>query len=183
MAKFENKEYKHIDLLEDKPEFFDNDSLMAYYQRNYQGKEISEELKKSVSKMDAFANQVKEADIIIMAYPMHNFGIPGIVKTWFDNIMQKGMAFDYGPTGPFGMYKGKKSLTVYTSGGSYTPDKVSINYPEWNTLELLAKIEFAFMGFEKAEVIGATTSNPKMKEENMDTAKAKIDAVLNEWYS
>ena len=123
-----------------------------------------------------------KADIVVLAHPMHNFGIPGIVKTWFDSVLQKGKAFDYGASGPFGMLTDKKALSIYTSGGSYTDDKVTIDYPNWNTLKFLTKINFGFAGFNEAEVIGASTANPQKLEANLSEAKKEIDRVIAKWF-
>jgi FMN-dependent NADH-azoreductase len=178
-----NQSVIEIDLEKTPPVFFDNAKLMAYYQRNYQGKPLSDEQQKLMEKMDSFANSVKEADLVIVVSPMHNFGMPGIVKTWFDNVIQKGVAFDYGEKGPFGMHKGKKALTVFTSAGSYTPDKVTTNYPEWDTYSIQSKIEFGYMGFTEIEVVSASTGNPGKVEENLNEAKFKIVNILQKWFN
>jgi FMN-dependent NADH-azoreductase len=176
-------EVTEIDLEKTPPVFFDNTKLMAYYQRNYQGKPISDEQKKQMEVMDGLANSVKEADLVILISPMHNFGMPGIVKMWFDDVIQKGVAFEYGSNGPFGLLKGKKALTVFTSGGSYSIEKVTLNYPEWDTYSILSKILFGYMGFSETEVVSASTSNPEKTEENLNDAKKKIDGIVKKWFS
>ncbi len=178
-----NKNVTEIDLEITQPTFFNNESLMAYYQRNYQGIPLNSEQEKSLKVMDDFTEKVNNADIVILVSPMHNFGMPGIVKTWFDNIIQKGIAFDYGATGPFGMFKGKKALTLYTSAGSYSTEKVTANYPEWDSYTFLSKIEFSFMGFDEIEVISASIGNAETIDENLNNAKLKIDQVLTKWLS
>ena len=178
---FINKIVTEIDLEITQPSFFNNESLMAYYQRNYQGKTLNSDQEKLMKVMDDFTEKVKNADIVILISPMHNFGMPGIVKTWFDNIIQKGIAFEYGAKGPYGMFKGKKALTVFTSGGSYSSEKVTANYPEWDSYTFLSKIEFSFMGFDEVEVISASTANSEMADKNLHEAKLKIDQLLSKW--
>lgn len=176
-----NQTVTEIDLEKTPPVFIDNSMLMAYYQRNYQGKPLNEDQIKLMEKMDYFANSVKEADLVVVVSPMHNFGMPGIVKTWFDNVIQKGVAFDYGAKGPFGMHKGKKALTVFTSSGSYSTEKVTANYPEWDTYSFQSKIEFGYMGFSEIEVVSASTGNLEKVEGNISEAKHKLDIILNKW--
>lgn len=175
------KEITEIDLEKTPPDFFDYSKLMAYYQRNYQGKPLSDEQKKQIEIMDGYTNNVKEADLVIVVSPMHNFGMPGIVKTWFDNVIQKGVAFEYGPNGPYGLFKGKKALTVFTSGGSYSNEKVTLIYPEWDTYSMLSKILFGYMGFSETEVVSASTGNSKKTEGNLNEAKIKLDEILTKW--
>jgi FMN-dependent NADH-azoreductase len=176
-----NQSINEIDLEKTPPVFIDNSKLMSYYQRNYQGIPLNKEQVKIMETMDYFANSVKEADLVIVVSPMHNFGMPGIVKTWFDNVIQKGVAFDYGEKGPIGLHKGKKALTVFTSAGSYSTDKVTTNYPEWDTYSLLSRIEFGYMGFSEIEVVSASTGNPDKLEENVNLAKIKIEGILKRW--
>jgi len=181
IEKLGKNDVTEIDLEKTPPVFFDNSKLMAYYQRNYQGKPLSEEQKNQMAVIDDFTNNVKEADVVIVFSPMHNFGMPGIIKTWFDNVIQKGIAFEYGPKGPYGMFNGKKALTVYTSGGAYSTEKVTVNFPEWDTFNMLSKIEFGFMGFSEIEVVSASTGNPEKIEGNINEAKNKISEIITKW--
>ncbi len=174
-------EITELDLEKNPPSFFEFNSLMGYYRRNYQGKELVKEQAEKIKPMDDLLNQLKKADIVIVVSPMHNFGMPGIVKLWFDSVMQKGVAFDYGEKGPLGLFKNKKALTIFTSAGEYSCKQVSTNYPEWDTYSFLAKIEFAYMGFNAIEVVTASTGNPNSKDKNIHIAKSRIEEVLKNW--
>ncbi len=82
---------------------------MSYYRRNYQKKELSIEQKQAIYGIDALVKMVIKADIVLLSSPMHNFGMPGLVKLWFDSIIIKGETFDYNENGsPVGLLKGKK---------------------------------------------------------------------------
>lgn len=68
------------------------------------------------------AEQFKSADSILISTPMWNFGIPYILKHYFDLIIQPGLTFSYSPeTGYTGMVTGKKAAVVYARGGAYGP--------------------------------------------------------------
>jgi len=170
-----------IDLEKQKPEFYNNASLMAYYQRNFQHGELNNEQINLLSKADYFAKLVKDSDLVILVSPMHNFGMPAIIKAWFDNVMQKGVAFEYGEKGPYGLFKGKKALVVYTNGGVYSFDKFSPNYPDWDTYKLLATIEFKFMGFDDIKIVSASTGNAEFVSKNLYEAKNEISSILSSW--
>jgi len=176
-----NNIIEELDLETSPPPFFDYGILMSYYKRNYQGKALSSDENAKIMAMDKLTKQLSKADIVILASPMHNFGMPGIVKLWFDAVMQKGIAFDYGEKGSFGKFKNKKALTIFTSGGEYSCKQVSTDYPEWDTYSFLSKILFTFMGFKEIEVVTSSTSNPHNKEKNMYSAKNRIEEILKNW--
>lgn len=176
-----NHTIEELDLETSPPPYFDYGILMNYYKRNYQGKALTAEESGNMLAMDKLTKQLAKADIVLLFSPMHNFGMPGIVKLWFDAVMQKGVAFDYGEKGPFGKFKTKKALTVFTSGGEYSCKQVTTNYPEWDTYSFLAKIEFAFMGLKEIEVVTASTSNPINKEKNLYSAQSRIEEIIKNW--
>ncbi|GLY96157.1 NAD(P)H dehydrogenase [Actinoplanes sp. NBRC 103695] len=67
--------------------------------------------------------KINRADTIIVQFPMWWFGMPAILKGWFDRIWHQGYA--YGKRGPHGEWigygdgflAGKRALAVVTMGG------------------------------------------------------------------
>ncbi len=78
--------------------------------------------------------------------------------------------------------EGRKALTLFTSGGIYGEEKVTLEYPNWNNLAFTAKINFNFMGYDEAEVIGTSLRDEKTAEKNLNDAHKKISAVVKKWY-
>ncbi len=173
---------EEIDLEKNPPPYFDHNVLMAYYRRNYQGKELSPEQRQFIKGMDEMVKKLKRAEIVVVVSPMHNFGMPGIVKLWFDAVIQKGETFDYGENGaPVGLLSDKKALVIFTSGGEYSCKQVSLQYPEWDTYSFLSKILFSFLGMKHVEVVTAGTANPNNKETNLHKAKSRIEEIIIQW--
>ena len=170
------KNVETIDLLEYTPPIFNNKSINAYYKRNYGGHELSESEANLLKENDRLIKQLKSADILVMAYPMHNFSMPAAVKAYLDAVIFNGETFEMGKK----MMAGRKALTLFTSGGIYNKDMVNLEYPNWNNLALTAKINFNFMGFDEAQVIG--TSLRENAEEKLSDAKKQISAVVEKWY-
>jgi len=184
-ASIKNSTIEHLDLLKNQPSFFTAESLAAYKMRNYGGMSLNDVQKASIASIDKMCEQLKSADILVLAYPMHNFGMPGIIKTYFDAVIQHGETFKYGANGPEGLMKGKKALTIYTSGGRYAADKTTHEYPNWDTLTVLSKIELSYLGYSEIEVIGAQgTLNPTpgFKEQVINEATEKVNAIAKKWY-
>lgn len=167
-----------VDLLTEKLPIFSEASLGAYGKRNYMKQELTSTESALLSDHDRLIKQFKTADVIVMAYPMYNFGMPGVVKSYLDAIMFNGETFEMGKK----LMAGKKSLTLYTSGGIYTPDHVALDYPHWDTLSLNAKINFGFMGFDQSEVVAASLRDSATEPERMKVADEKITTLVTKWY-
>ena len=62
---------------------------------------------------DDLIESLKQADEIVLAVPMYNFGIPSSLKAYFDRIARAGITFKYTETGPVGLLE-NKSATVFS---------------------------------------------------------------------
>jgi FMN-dependent NADH-azoreductase len=109
---------------------------------------------------------------------MHNFGTPAAIKSWMDAVIFKGETFDYGQK----MMAGKKALVLFTSGGTYSEDKFNFDYPNWNSIALMCKANFSFMGFDESEVLGASLRDEKAAAENLGKLQERIKQVVAKWY-
>lgn len=167
-----------IDLLKTPMPIFNETSMQAYYKRNYGGQKLSADEAKSLEQNDKLIAQLKSADVLVMAYPMHNFGMPAAVKGYLDAVIFNGETFEMGKK----LMAGKKALTLFTSGGIYADGSFGFDYPQWNTLQLLAKINFSFMGFDQAEVLGTSLRDPKTQAERLEQMKEKINSIIKSWY-
>ncbi|HLD44578.1 MAG TPA: NAD(P)H-dependent oxidoreductase, partial [bacterium] len=166
---------ERLDLLQDVPDMFDELRLSAYIDRNYQNKTLSAEQQNAIQKMDRMTAQLKSADIVVIAYPMHNFSMPAMIKAYFDSVMQKGVTWSIGSKGFEGLMKGKKALVLTSSGGVYEGPMVS-----WEHSTTLAKTEFSFMGFSDVRVISAAGLNmdPQKTDQIIDDAKKQLRVAI-----
>jgi len=69
---------------------------------------------------DALINELFAADTVVIAAPMHNFGVPSTLKAWIDHISRAGRTFSFGANGPQGLLKGRRAILVLASGGVYS---------------------------------------------------------------
>lgn len=168
-----------VDLLKEKIPLFDENSIQAYYKRNYGGQKLNESEAKLLEQNDKLVAQLKSADVIVMAYPMHNFGMPAAVKAYLDAVVMKGETFDYGQK----MMAGKKVLTLFTSGGIYSENTFNFDYPNWNSIALMTKANFSFMGFDESEIIGTSLRDEATEAERLNEAKSKISTIVKKWYN
>ncbi|XP_072516229.1 NAD(P)H dehydrogenase [quinone] 1-like [Salminus brasiliensis] len=73
-------------------------------------------------------NKVSQADLIIFQFPMYWFNVPGIMKGWFDRVLTQGFAFTLQNMYDNGIFKDKKAMLSFTTGGTesmYLPDGVN----------------------------------------------------------
>ncbi len=171
-------EVEVLDLLATPAPAFTQQSMGAYYKRNYQGQPLSPDEAATLEGHDALIAQLKSADVVVLAHPMHNFGAPGPVKQWLDAVMFNGETFSYAAPS----MAGRKALVLYTSGGRYDAQVASTQQGQWDTLTQLMKINFGFMGFDSCEVLSASLRNPATAEGNLAAVTAEIEALVARWY-
>lgn len=67
---------------------------------------------------DALLAEVKAADVLVIALPVYNFGVPAQMKAWIDQLARKGDTFYYTEAGPVGLLTGKRAIVAFTSDGT-----------------------------------------------------------------
>jgi FMN-dependent NADH-azoreductase len=78
----------------------------------------SPEQKKLLTTSDNYVQEWKNSDIIVMAAPMYNFGIPAALKAYFDLLARVNLTFSYTAEGPVGHLKNKKVIITVATGGT-----------------------------------------------------------------
>src|SRR5262245_19328574 len=81
--------------------------------------ERSPEQQAIVDYSDTLVEEIKRADVIVLALPMYNFGVPSTLKAYFDHIARAGVTFRYTENGPVGLLTGKQVYVFATRGGLY----------------------------------------------------------------
>lgn len=169
-----------LDLTKEVPEFFFNENLTNYALRNYMGQELDSVGTKNLEKFDRFTKQFKEADVVVVAYPMYNFTMPGIVKSYFDMVMQKGETWDVTESGYVGLLNDKKALLLSSAGGIYNEEMGNLAYDMSSSL---FKTLMGFVGINDIKIISAQGMNMLSSEEVekvLDNSKLDIsDFVEN----
>lgn len=126
------------------------------------------------------AAQMKSADIVVVAFPMYNFSMPAIVKTWFDSVMQRGVTFGEGNDGQIISNAAKKALALISCGGVYSNELSSRGEHALS----LSNFEFQYMGY--SDVRGILAEGMAMKEgvkqANLNKSISQVRAIAREWY-
>lgn len=102
-------------------------------------------------KIEDIIARFKAADKYVLSMPMWNFGIPYILKHYFDLLIQPGLTFSFSPeTGYKGLVTGKPVVVIAARGGAYpenTP-QAAVDYQVSYTKQLLG-----FIGFTDIKVV------------------------------
>ena len=130
------------------------------------------EQKVLASQSDALIKEISDADTVVLALPMYNFGIPSQLKSYFDNLARAGVTFKYTATGPLGLLTGKKAIVLATRGGLYFgTDK--------DTQTKYVKDFLSFIGITDVEFIYAEglAISPEQKVKSLELANDIIEAM------
>lgn len=166
------------DLLEFPPPYFTPLAVNAYLERSA-GRSLSPAQQDALVPFDALAEQFCSADAVVLAFPMHNFSLPGLVKLYFDAVMLRGKTWSAGPEGYRGGMAGKKALTLSAAGGLY------LDPPNpWDHLTTLARVEFQFLGFSEIETVLAEGMNQaeEVRDKSLARCYEQINAIVRRWY-
>jgi FMN-dependent NADH-azoreductase len=101
---------------------------------------------------DQLVVELQEADEYVFGVPMHNFGIPSVLKLWIDLVARAGKTFSYANGTPEGLLKGKKATFLVASGGSYDAGTAMASF---NFVEPYLRTVFGFLGVAEIRFIAA----------------------------
>ena len=120
-------------------------------------------------------DEVEAADTIVLAVPMHNFGVSAQLKAWIDQIVRIGRTFSYTAQGPQGLLaENKKVIVVVARGGAYSGESP---YAFLDQQEPYLRTVLGFVGLKNVQFVYA--ENQSRGEEAAEQGiKAGIESVL-----
>lgn len=118
---------------------------------------------------DTLLAEVRAADVLVIALPIYNFGLPAPLKAWFDHLARKGETFRYSEAGPEGLLPGKRAIVAMSSSGTRIGSE--IDFASGYIRHMLG-----FFGITDVEFVAADAMvfDP---EGTMKSAEAQIDAL------
>src|ERR1700744_4882710 len=96
---------------------------------------------------DTLLSELEQADEYVFGVPMHNFGVPSVLKLWIDQIARVGRTFSYADGTPKGLVTGKKATFIIATGGIYDAQTQMASF---NFVEPYLRSVFAFLGVTDA---------------------------------
>jgi len=118
---------------------------------------------------DSLVAELKNADTIVIASPIYNFGIPATLKAWVDMICRVGLTFRYADDGPVGLLAGKRAIILVASGGTTVGSDIDFATP-------YLKQAMAFVGIADVSFITADAMGNNAEEKRAEVS-AQIQAL------
>lgn len=117
---------------------------------------------------DKIIEEIKAADVVVIGVPLYNFGVPSMLKAYFDHIARAGVTFKYTETGPVGLLNDKPVYIIATRGG------VHKGQPSDTQSQFLINF-LNFVGLNDVRFIYAEGLNMGQKDQVFVAAKTEIE--------
>jgi FMN-dependent NADH-azoreductase len=104
--------------------------------------------RQALAKSDELVAELMAADVLVIATPIYNFGVPASLKAWIDQVARARLTFRYTEHGPEGLLSGKKAYILMATGGTEVGSAIDFATP-W------LKFVLGFLGIADVEVIAA----------------------------
>lgn len=123
--------------------------------------ERNEDQKALAAHSDELLAELRTNDVLVIAVPMYNLGIPSQLKAWFDRVLRAGETFRYTENGPQGLIEGKRAIILAARGGMYAGTELDSQTPHLKSM-------LGLMGITDVDVVYAEGLN--MGEERRGVA-------------
>lgn len=84
-------EIDNLDLVKNPPPFITPEWIGAAFSKNGSDNQGSTHLARS----DEYISQIEAADYIVIGTPMYNYGMPAVLKAWFDQVARINKTFSF----------------------------------------------------------------------------------------
>ncbi|KAF7703336.1 NAD(P)H dehydrogenase [quinone] 1 isoform X2 [Silurus meridionalis] len=153
--------------------FLYNEETMVAWKEGRLSDDIKEEHRK-----------LEQADLVIFQFPLYWFSVPAIMKGWIDRVLTQGFAFSLQNLYDNGMFKNKKAMLSFTTGGMesmYLPDGINgdINVLLWP----LQNGVLRFCGFQvlAPQIFWSIAHTPPdARAALLEAWKTRLQGLLNE---
>ncbi len=140
------------DLVRDEVPHLDEQTLKAMTAPNFPE---SDSLKDALHLSDELTDELLSSDLLVIASPMWNFGIPSSLKAWIDHVVRAGRTFNYAGATVEGLAKGKKAILVLASGGVFSEGP----WKSWDSVEPYLRQILGFIGIDDVQTVRAEGMN------------------------
>jgi FMN-dependent NADH-azoreductase len=157
------------DLGANPPPHLDQETIGAFYTPEA---ERTAEQNQKLALSDELIDELFAADAIVIAAPMHNFGITSSLKAWIDQVARIGRTFEPTGQGPKGLVTDRPVYVVTTRGGVYGP---GTPFNHLDHLEPYLRRALNFIGLEDISFIYA--EGTAKGDDGIKAAQAEIAQV------
>jgi FMN-dependent NADH-azoreductase len=171
VARFPAARIVHRDLSKDRVPHLDYSTLKAISSKDPAEVQANKE---SARLSDELTNELLASDLLVIATPMWNFGIPSLLKAWIDLVVRAGQTFNYGENGVVGLAKNKKAILVLASGGVFSDGP----WKPWDFVEPYLRTILGFIGIQDVQTVRVEGTNiPALAASALPNAERSVEAL------
>ena len=123
---------------------------------------------------DELVAEVMAADVLVIATPIYNFGVPASLKAWIDQVARARVTFRYTEHGPQGLLAGKKAYVLVATGGTEVGSAIDFATP-W------LRFVLGFLGITDVEVIAADRGMARGDAARHHAAARIAEVIERDW--
>lgn len=133
------------------------------------------------SQVKRWVAQLAASDRLVISTPMWNFGIPYVLKHWFDVVTQPRLTFSFSPENGYRpLLSDRPTLVIIASSGDYRSG-ASWGRPDLATPYLKAALDFIGLKDVTFVAVGPTVGSPDAIKAGETRANAALDEVAESW--
>jgi FMN-dependent NADH-azoreductase len=121
--------------------------------------------------------ELEASDALVIATPMHNYGVPAVLKAWIDQIVRIHRTFRSTPAGKVGILTDRPVYVVISSGGWFTRASPTGAPPQPDFLRPYLQAVFSTIGITDLHFL--TLEGVTRGPEIVQRAFAEAQEVLN----
>jgi len=118
-------------------------------------KQRTEQDRRILAESDQLIAEVKAADLILIATPLYNYGMPASLKAWFDQVVRIGQTFSFDLSRgdvPIEPTLSRKTLVILTSSGEFGFESGGIRHADDHLVPHIQTVA-KYLGAETVEII------------------------------
>jgi FMN-dependent NADH-azoreductase len=129
---------------------------------------------------ETLIQELEAADILVIATPMNNYGVPAVLKAWVDQIVRIHRSFASTPGGKVGKLSDRPAWLIVASGGWFTGPSPSgaPAQPDFLTHYMRAVLETIGISDLRVLTLEGVTRGADMVEAAFARARDELDRAL-----
>ena len=131
----------------------------------------------SMARSEVLIRELEDADVLVIATPMHNLSLPSALKAWIDHVARARRTFNVSAAGKLGLLRDRPVFIAIASGGIFSGERA--RQPDFLTPYLkaiLGTVGLHDLRFFSVQGTGG-------KAEDVAAARAATDGALGAYFS
>lgn len=124
--------------------------------------------------------EIEACDMLVIATPMHNYGVPAVLKAWVDQVVRIRRTFNSTPAGKVGTLRDRPIFLVVASGGWFTAPSPSGTPAQPDFLTPYMRAALGTIGLHDLSVVTleGLTRGADILELALTAARARIHDLI-----